>query len=76
MATHPSREAVVVEDAMHGSTSTSTMQPGGGSAAATTPFVAEDDVIGHVPTYAMPSISSMLPSYRNSEQVCNPCDLL
>ena len=29
----------------------------------------EDDVIGHVPSYAMPNISSMLPSYLNSEQV-------
>ena len=31
-------------------------------------FLVEDDVIGHVPSYAMPNISSMLPNYMNSEQ--------
>ena len=27
-----------------------------------------DDVIGHVPRYAIPIISSLLPTYTNSEQ--------
>ena len=32
-------------------------------------FIVDNDVIGHVPSYAMPNISSMLPTYMNSEQV-------
>ncbi|GAX73359.1 hypothetical protein CEUSTIGMA_g812.t1 [Chlamydomonas eustigma] len=35
---------------------------------AVTVMAAETDVIGHIPTYAMPNISSMLPIYMNSEQ--------